>query len=72
MNDVKEEWKDMPEFIQEADKPYTKIIVRIDSEEALQEFAALIGQKLTNKTKSIWHPKLVRGIHSKKRYVDGA
>lgn len=67
-----EEWKDMPEFVQEAQKPYAKIIVRFDTEEALQEFAALIGQPLTKKTKSIWHPKLIRGIHSKKRYVDAS
>ena len=36
-----------------------------------EEFAEKIGQKLTNKTKSIWYPKLVRGINSNKRYFDG-
>ena len=38
--DWKQEWKDMPEFIQDKKEPYAKII----------------GQKLTKKTKSIWHP----------------
>ena len=44
------------EFIQEKKEPYSKIIVRFDNEEDLLEFSKLIGQKLTNKTKSIWHP----------------
>lgn len=64
------EWTDMPEFVQEKQEPYSKIIIRFASEEDLQEFAKMIGQKLTRKTKSIWHPQLVRGIHSGKRYVD--
>lgn len=64
------EWKDMPEFIQEKQEPFSKIIVRFDNEDDLNEFAKLIGQKLTPKTKSIWHPKLVRGINSNKRYID--
>ncbi len=62
------EWKGMPEFIQEKKVPYSKIIIRFDNEEDLQEFSEMIGQKLTNKTKSIWHPKLIRGINSNKRY----
>lgn len=66
----KEHWQNMPEFVQEKQEPYAKIIVRFDSEEALQEFAQLINQKLTKKTKSIWHPQLVRGLHGKKQYVD--
>jgi len=56
LKDWQKEWKDMPEFVQEKKEPYSKIIVRFDSEEDLQEFAKLIGQKLTNKTKSIWYP----------------
>ena len=62
------EWDGMPEFIQKKQTPYSKIIVRFENEKDLQEFAKLIGQKLTNKTKSIWHPQLVRGKNSKKRY----
>ena len=54
--DWKREWKDMPEFVQDKKEPYAKIIIRFDSEEDLQDFSKLIGQKLTNKTKSLWHP----------------
>lgn len=67
--DWKEEWQDMPEFIQEKQEPFSKIIVRFATEEDLNEFSEMIGQKLTPKTKSIWHPKLVRGINSNKRYI---
>ena len=68
--DWKEEWQDMPEFVQDKKEAYSKLIVRFKNEEDLQEFAKLIGQKLTSKSKSIWHPKLERGLDSYKRYVD--
>ena len=55
-HDYRHEWKDMPEFVQDKKEPYAKIIIRFDSEEDLQDFAKLINQKLTSKTKSIWHP----------------
>lgn len=64
------EWKNMPEFVQPKIEPYAKILIRFDSKEDLEEFAKLIGQKLTNKTKSIWHPALERGIHAHKRWRD--
>jgi hypothetical protein len=67
---VDSEWQDMPEFIQEKQTPFAKITVRFDTEEALNEFSELIGQKLTPRTKSIWHPKLIRGKNANLRYVD--
>ncbi len=70
VNNVDKEWVDMPEFVQEKQEPYACIKVRFENQEDLEEFAKLIGQPLTNKTKSIWHPKLVRGINSDKRYTD--
>ena len=66
-----EHWENMPEFKQEKEKPFSKVICRFENEHDLNEFAELIGQKLTPKTKSIWHPKLERGKHQHKRYVDG-
>ncbi len=65
-------WVGMPEFVQEKQRPFAQIIVRLESEADLKEFEALIGQPLTAKTKSIWHPKLVRGLSAHKRYVDEA
>lgn len=64
------EWKGMPEFVQDKQEPYAKIIIRFRNQEDLDEFANLVGQKLTAKTKSMWHPVLERGINANKRYVD--
>jgi len=69
-NDPNKEWAGMPEFVQEKQKPYSQIIFRFNNEEDLQAFSKLIDQKLTNKTKSAWHPELVRGLNSNKRYSD--
>lgn len=55
--DWEEHWKDMPEFVQPAQKPYALINVRFDSKEALDAFSALIGQNLNSKTKAIRYPK---------------
>lgn len=66
----KKEWRDMPEFVQNKKEAYAKIIVRFDNEEDLQEFANMIGQKLTNKTKSIWHPFKSHWGSEKKVYID--
>jgi hypothetical protein len=66
------EWVNMPDFVQELQKPFAKIIVRFETEQDLHEFAKLIGQKLTQKTKSIWHPQLIRGKNSNYKYVDAA
>lgn len=69
-DDVMTLWKDMPEFVQEKQEPYAQMIVRFRNQEDLDEFARLIGQKLTRKTKSIWHPVLVRGVNAGKRWID--
>ena len=69
-NDWRNEWESMPEFIQEKKEPYSKIIIRFKTKEDLEEFAELISQKLTNKTTSIWHPQLERGLDSFREYVN--
>lgn len=69
-NDPRKEWVGMPEFVQEKQKPFAQIIFRFDNENDLNEFSKLIGQKLTQKTKSAWHPQLVRGLNAGLRYVD--
>ncbi len=66
--DASGEWSGMPEFVQEKQEPFSQIIIRFETEQDLVEFEALIGQKLTPKTKSIWHPKLERGKNAGKRY----
>lgn len=46
----------MPEFVQEKKEPFSKIVIRFETEKDLNDFAELINQKLTSKTKSIWFP----------------
>lgn len=55
--DMEEEWKGMPEFVQEKFRGYKQIIVRFLKKKDFTAFAALIEQKLTPNTNSIWFPK---------------
>lgn len=54
---INKHWIDMPEFVQEKVIPFATVEVRFDNEEELQKFAEIIGQNLTNKTKSAWYPQ---------------
>lgn len=66
----KEHWGGMPDYEQEENKPYKTIYVHFRSEEDYQEFARMIGQKLTEKTKTIWHPKLDRTANALLRWIE--
>ena len=68
--DAAQEWVGMPEFVQEKKEPFSKIIIRFENEEDLMEFAEIIGQKLTPKTKSIWHPFKSQWGDKVRRWVD--
>lgn len=61
-------WMDMPEFIQEEAGPFKKVIVSFRNEEDYNEFAELLKQKLTPKTKSIWYPALAKDANCLKRW----
>jgi hypothetical protein len=54
----KKHWKGMPDYNQENNAPYRTIYVHFRNEEDYQDFAKKIGQDITSKTKSCWHPKL--------------
>lgn len=66
----KKNWKGMPEFIQEDNPPYMKIYVSFRNEEDYKEFAKLVDQNLSTKTKSIWYPKLDRDANFLKRWIE--
>ena len=53
---VKKHWKGMPEFTQEKQEPYAKIIIRVENAEALAELSRRLEQPFTKKTKSAWVP----------------
>ncbi len=69
-HDWEEHWVGMPEYDQENNPPYKKIIMSFRSKEDYEEFAKLIDQKLTNKTKSIWYPKLDKDENTLKRWIE--
>ena len=65
-----DEWVGMPEFVQEKQEPYKVLTVRFATKEDYEDFAQKIGQTLTVKTKSIWHPKIERGKTAHLRWFD--
>lgn len=63
-------WVGMPEFKQEDNPPYMKIYMSFRNKEDFDNFAELINQNLSEKTKSIWYPKLDRDQNSLKRWIE--
>lgn len=54
----KAHWKGMPEYTQEHNHPFRTITMKFRTKEHFKDFSKRIGQDLSDKTKSIWHPKL--------------
>jgi hypothetical protein len=70
-DDWEKEWQDMPEFKQhKTAKPFAQIVFRFANENDLRDFAKIINQKLTKKTKSAWHPQIERGLNAYKIYTN--
>lgn len=68
--DWKNEWKNMPEYIQEKQQPYKMINVRFQTKEDYEDFQLKINQKLTEKTKAIWYPKKDHDDYSNLKYIN--
>ena len=66
--DPEKEWEGMPEFDQPDKNSFRHVIVHFECQSDVDEFARLIGQKLTDKTKSVWHPEQIRMDTESKRY----
>lgn len=65
-----DEWKDMPEFnIDFAEEEFAMIEFVCDFNNT--NLKGLFEQNITDKTKSIWFPKLIQGKHRKLRVVGG-
>jgi hypothetical protein len=61
----------MPEFVQEQKREYAKIVVRFRSQQDLDDFAKLIGQRLNKNSQATWHPELRPGeLQGDYVYVD--
>jgi len=66
----REEWQNMPEYVQEDLTPYRVINVRFRNAEDVAEFEKLMEQKITEKQKTIWFPYAEPRRASFFRYVD--
>ena len=67
--DANEEWEGMPEFDNEDLTPHKQLIISFNNDDDIQEFAKLIDQKITEKTKSLWFPKVENTKQFDKLYV---
>jgi hypothetical protein len=65
-----DEWAGMPEFEHDGLTACQSIHVHFKTPEDVQEFANLIGQPLTDKTRSIWYPQAEIESYADKRYSD--
>ena len=63
------QWKGMPEFTQDNADAFRTVTMKFRSKEDYDDFAVKIGQEVTDKTKSIWHPKLNVTKNLKLRWV---
>jgi len=59
-DDPNAHWEGMPEFEQENLIGVQSIHVHFNSRQDVDDFAELIGQKLTDKTRSIWYPEVIK------------
>ena len=59
----------MPEFEQN-DKKSLSLVVRFRNDSDFQEFAGMMDQTITNKTKAIWYPAIDRDSITLLRWVD--
>lgn len=69
-NDPAAEWVGMPDFHQEDQLAWKRLIVNFASLEDLNSFATLIEQSLTDQTRSIWYPYQAPEHLQQYRYVD--
>lgn len=68
-NNPDEEWKGMPGCDNQDLSAWKSLRVNFASAESLKAFAALLGQPLTENTRSIWYPAAEIGTYADKRYA---
>jgi hypothetical protein len=68
--DWKKHWKGMPDYEQKNNPPYKQIYLNFRNKEDYDVFAKLINQNLSEKTKSIWYPKLDREENALMRWIE--
>lgn len=70
-NDWRKHWVNMPSFQKSSDTgPWKTVYMHFRSEDDFKDFQKLIGQDMSLKTKSAWHPKLDREANSLMRWIE--
>ncbi len=69
--DWQSEWgaAGMPEFEQDDDRPFQSLKVHFANQGDVERFAALVGQKITPKTRYMWYPEMAKNCCVIKSYV---
>lgn len=65
-----EQWKGMPEFVQNDMTPFATVYVHFRNREDVDKFAKLIQQNITPNTQYVWYPEATLNDFTQKRYVD--
>jgi hypothetical protein len=68
--DTEAEWQDMPEYQSKDNEAHRVITVRFSCDNDVKDFIERIEQEITEKTKSIWHPKAIPNNLKNTRVVD--
>lgn len=62
-------WSAMPDFNPKSSDAFCSVRFEFDSQEDVDTFAKVIGQEISDGTKSLWHPRLVSDDYSGIRYI---
>jgi len=65
-----EEWKGMPEFNMSPEVPIFTLKLSFKTQKDIDDFSALINQKVTKNKENYWFPKLNRNAFSELKYID--
>ncbi len=70
VDDPAGEWQGMPEFEHEDLTAIQSIHVHFKTREDVAAFAVLVGQPISDKTRSLWYPQAEIGRYADKQYTD--
>lgn len=63
-----EHWQGMPSFEQQDLEPYRSLLIHFANPIDQANFADLIGQKITDSTRSLWYPQVTIGHYANKLF----
>ncbi len=69
-NDPNKEWSGMPQFNQNDEQAFRSIVLHFKDSDGINNFAKLINQTITDKTRYIWFPFIEIGRAANKEYGD--